>query len=85
MRNWSLWGDFKIILSIVGVVIPRGMTIWIFPFLDVLIAKENYMPKLVSVISLLESKDTLWIGKREKVEVRRTSVYKKKATAGSSL
>ena len=69
-------------------VIPRGMTIWIFPFLDVLIAKENYMPKLVSVISLLESKYTLWIGKREKVEVRRTSVYKnvykKKANAGSS-
>ena len=71
-------------------MIPRGMTIWIFPFLDVvLIAKENYMPKLVSVILLLELKYTLWIGKREKVEVRRTSVYKnvykKKANAGSSL
>lgn len=61
------------------------MTIWIFPFLDVLVAKENYMPKLVSVISLLESKYTLWIGKREKVEVGRTSVYIKKANAGRSL
>lgn len=61
------------------------MTIWIFPFLDVLIAKENCMTKLVSVISLLESEYTLWVGKREKVLVRRKSVYKKKANAGRSL
>ena len=43
------------------------------------------MTKLVSVISLLESEYTLWVGKREKVLVRRKSVYKKKANAGRSL